>query len=459
MALKFFFLFLLLTIFRALISNISLFFVLRWLKSFPDIPRADQDFHFVIVIPVLKEQKVIKETLQYFLGMKYPIEKFTLLVVSTGKETTEFTKDGITIPSTGMIVDTFTREINQQYGFEVVKRIHYPDKQGKMVDQVNYAFDHIRDTLKISSEKFFVCLYNADSRPSLETLSYVANLSKIENGRVYQQSALFFDNWEAIGNKSGFLEKKYLLANGVLHSRWTLVHEIPRLFRQSYALKYLNMRMFLSHCVGHGLFLRGDFLKEIKSMPVGTVTEDLFFGYVLSLLGEPIRPLPVMEIAEMPSTFWGALNQKYVWFFGPLDHFSYESYFTLRYPGIANTFLRKWFTLQGILPAFIWLFQGWILLYIFWYPIIRGSYELMILSISAYIFYAPFSYWLILKNYSQLSNLTPYHSNIRSDEIFWVVVFSPLVTILHSFPPIFSLYSKVRFSITGKEPVKSKTER
>jgi hypothetical protein len=193
-------------------------------------------------------------------------------------------------------------------------------------------------------------------------------------------------------------------------------------------------------------------------MPTGTVTEDLFFGYILSVLGESINPIPVLEMAEMPNSFNSALMQKYVWFFGPLDHFNYEKYFLKKY-SCASRLMLRWFTLQGIIPAFIWLIQGWVLLYLFVYPIVSGQYSLLWISLLAFVFYGHLSYWIILKNYSKLTENASKSDKISSYDILRILIFSLPAVFLHSIPPIYTVYSKIRFLLIGTEPNKPKTER
>lgn len=454
-----FFFLLSITLIRAVIANVSMVLVLSWLKKSLLLVGRNTEKHFVIVIPVLREQKVIRETIHHFLNADYPKDKLTLLIVTTEREFAESQQTEAVGETTMSVVERLKKEVNEMYGQELVRSIHYPDVQGKMVDQLNYAFDHILGLFLSDRKNLFVAVYNADSKPNQETFASVSKLSSQNGGRVFQQSAIFFDNWHQIEKSRGFFEAKYLQTNAILQSRWTLAHEMPRFFRQSYFLKRWGKRIFLSHCVGHGLFLRGDLIEEVRKMPTGTLTEDLFFGYVLSLLGEPIQPIPVMEMAETPSTFSEALKQKYVWFFGPLDHFYYDRYFSLHYPDEASGFLRKWFAIQGIAPALIWMLQGWVFLFLFLYPTISGQYHFLWFSLVVFLFHSPFSYGIILANYSFLARACSKQDKIGWAEQFWCLLFTFSTAVIHSMPPLVSVYAKTKQYLTGREPHKPKTER
>ena len=71
---------------RTLYSNILLMVTLVWLNG-----RSDNLFarstkkakEFIIIIPVLREQKILEETLNHFLSMNYDLDKITIFLVST----------------------------------------------------------------------------------------------------------------------------------------------------------------------------------------------------------------------------------------------------------------------------------------------------------------------------------------------------------------------------------------
>lgn len=443
---------------RALYSNIMFTIVLIWLKSnrLEQSKRpAAQTKKFIIIIPVLREQKILKNTLNYFLSMNYPLDQLTLMIVSTEKELADAASHGFSGPTTVDLITKLKKTINQKLDQEIIVHLHYPLANGKMVHQINYAFGYILRNYKKKLDNLFVSIYNADSRPSLDTFSVIASLSKKHNLRVFQQSALFFDNLSTLKSNNNFLVKRYLMANAVLHSRWTMAHEIPRLLRQSFWINHFRRRFFLSHCVGHGLFLRGDFLQEIKAMPDTTVTEDLFFGYVLSLLGESINPVPVLEMAEAPTTISAALKQKYVWFFGPLDHFSYEKFAKKNFSDYTQITVMRWLTLQGIIPAIAWLLMGWLFIFVLIYPIAVDNYRLFGISCLLVLFYGPLSYCLVLF-FSQKLNKICY---ISCWDYFWLACFSLPAAVLHSLPPIFTILTKLNYFFTKQEPRKPKTER
>ncbi|NQV88014.1 MAG: glycosyltransferase [Parcubacteria group bacterium] len=444
----------LLLFFRTVYSTLQLLTSIYWLEKnrHKDISIPNEDIQFFILIPVLREQKILENTVNNFLKLDYKKTKITIFLISTEKENLDAHGKKYFGYTTMDLIKKIKNQTNAIHKKQIIKHIHYPHTTGKMVDQLNFALEQINETTK-KREGVFFAIYNADSKPHIDSFNKVSALARNKKIRVFQQSSLFLSNFSDM-EKESWLSEKYLKTNAVLHSRWTLAHEIPRMLRQSFFLNTYKKRFFLSHCVGHGLFLRADLVTDIGKIPDTTMTEDLFLGYNLSLLGESINPVPVLENAEAPNNFIGALKQKYVWFFGPLDHFNYERFFKLKYGTKVNSILIKWFTLQGILPAIAWLLMGWVLIAVLIYPIVLGDHWLLLVSMLIIILYGPIGYLLVMIYAKKIGLL-----DARISDYFWIPVFIIPTVFLHSLPPIYSIFSKSRKFFTGKDPDKPKTER
>lgn len=425
---------------------------LGWLRKARHLKGSTEKL-FVIIIPVLREQQVLRSTVEWFLRLNYLTSKVNIVLVTTEKE---FYEKHVSHEKTDTI--QLASSLEREYP-GLIRHLHYPHIDGKMVDQVNYAFTKVLDeSSRKNDDDVFLALYNADSRPHLDTLQWVSSLAAVSDGRVFQQSSVFFDNFKSLSRGNGLLSTRLLQANAVLQTRWTLAHEIPRLLRQTFLLTRFKTRQFLTHCVGHGLFLRRDIVRELRGMPTGTMTEDLSFGFILSLLGEPIRPIPVLESAEMPNSIVGALRQKYVWFFGPMDHVAYARSFLKHYAERASRWLVGWFVIQGLLPALAWLVAGWILLYIITFPIFTGSISYYVLGWGNALFYL-FTFFLTTLNIGFLNRLSFRKESINFGEALGALLFIFPMILLHSLPPLVSVLAKVQFALTGRDPVKPKTER
>lgn len=433
---------------RAVSDNIWLFITLRWLnkngKSL-HLGIHKSCVNFILIIPVLREQKVLAKTIDHFEKFHYNLKKIKIIIVSTEKEFVGEIKKG---RSTIDLINKIKEKKNREHGFDLIEHLHYPKTDGKLVDQLNFAFRHILSR-KIDFKNTFIGIYNADSKPDLYTLDYISENSQEKNHDIFQQSALYFDNFKDLETGRSFIEEKILKANAVLQTRWTLAHELPRMKRQSFFINKYGSRFSLAHVVGHGLFLRMSLIEELKKIPDDTVNEDLFFGYILSLLKKPINPVPLLESAETPNGFLNSLKQKYVWFFGPLEYLDYRKYFLKSFPNRAkDRAAADWLSLQGLISAAAWFFSGWMMLYIIIYPLAVSDVRLFLLALGVFFIYGPLSYFIITVKY-----------RMKTTDRFWLPFMSFPVTVVHSLPPIFSVLAKLNQIITDQKPSKPKTER
>ena len=199
-------------------------------------------------------------------------------------------------------------------------------------------------------------------------------------------------------------------------------------------------------------------MRELRRLPAETLTEDLFIGFVLSLLGEPIHPVPVFESATMPHSLASTLLQKYVWFYGPMDHITYARVFLKSNPERASLWLVSWFALKGLIPAVAWLFSGWMVLFVIGFTVFSGTIWTIALSASALLLYLS-TFGLTICRYALRNEMTGKRQFVRKSEGIMVFLFLIPIFVLHSLPPLLSVVTKIRSIVTRIRPFKPKTER
>ncbi|MBU1200853.1 glycosyltransferase [Patescibacteria group bacterium] len=367
----------------------TLFFLLRslsWLKaanteSLKSIIEDKPQVH--ILIPALREQKRIIDTIKYFQKHILIEDNVDLIIVTTQRE---FEKKFSGL-STNQLVKNFIAENNCSN----ISIIDSPHQTGIKAHQLNYALDQIDDDS-------FITVYDADSRPHPRTFeAFYSELAKNPKAKVFQQSAVFFNNFKSL--KSSFLR-----SSAILQSRWTLAHELPRLFRQSFGEGKFIKKYAYAHVVGHGLFIDINVLKSVGGFPAQTITEDLFLGYLLRASGHSIYPLPLLESSDAPTTVKSLWGQKYVWFFGPLKMITYLKYV------LKNTRKLKVFdlsvpwimTVQGMISATAWLVSGPFIFLLLASPLLTQNITMVLFAWLAVFTYGPLQFFITLIYYQKL---------------------------------------------------------
>jgi hypothetical protein len=252
----------------------------------------------------------------------------------------------------------------RQAGGGTVRHWHYPEPDGGMVQQLNYAIRGETERALAGGtglDELFFAIYNADSRPHPGTLRAAAALIAAHAdapggpARLIQQSAVFTAN---LADLPPGLAGAVLEGAGWLQSRWTMSREIPRLRRQAgYARRHRGGTLMpLAHCVGHGPMIRADLFAELGGLPESTGNEDLALGYLACAAGVPIDPLPLLEEADTPVTLGSWLSQARQWF---LSYPQYPAAAALAAAGGHGTPARRgWLTVQGLARGALWLGQS-----------------------------------------------------------------------------------------------------
>ncbi len=469
----------------------------------------------IVCLPMLREQRLVEKTLSYFQSMLPPAGDYTIIVVSTKKEEVQkrqrrtqldsFCQEVLSGSSEQYLIDTYiglfdvdrlcliisqlkkcatdaeayslveriydqlpsTRELAEYFvrngtsNGPSVHVIEYPGADGVMAHQVNYAAAWAAKHVPNASESFFA-IYNADSRPDKATfvsLAHSVDTFEHRHGQtvnILQQSSLFLSNYTTFPSD---FQGTLLRVCALMQSKWTLVHELDRLRTQStYAPTAkgtwwdIITRSRISHCVGHGLFIRLSYLLN-HPLPTALVTEDLPFGFYRSCERTPIVPIPLLENAESPATLSGVLNQKRVWFWPYVQYLSCRAR-VLTQGDYQSRFEVNWLTTQGLTVGFIWLLQS----FAFFLPLVGGilykDLTLLILwMLTLYCYWV----WPVKRIHKVLPELMPEcpAKHVGWREFAGIVPFLAL----YSLGPWLTVVDSLKCRFFGCTPQKKKTER
>ncbi len=387
----------------------------------------------IILLPLLREQAVVKELLDYFLSIPYPRLKIQIILITTEKENKEKAKRRVKVKSLfndlsrgkslfeikgkhlglfpGNVLENIYfkfkkhplsfQELKTYYNnypttFDLTKRIiahlpeskrqqvyliHYPKTKGVMAHQLNYGVRYIKKFMvRNEGSKVYVGVYNADSKPNKNTFMVLGKSAldvKTESGsfpEVFQQISAYCHNYFEYPNT---FQGWFLKASSIVQTRWGLGSEIPMLIRQSSfwgkKRKKINLieKIFEppAYCVGHGMFVRLDILQKVGLFPTETLNEDLALGYYLTLNKIPIRPIPALENVENPDTISMLITQKASWFWGMIDYLDYYKYVRLKVKD--NDKLRTLLTTtKGLMRDGLSWLLGSIILFIFLFMVL-----------------------------------------------------------------------------------------
>ncbi len=393
------------------------------------------DFNFIIIIPVLNEGKIIKDTIEYFLKLLKPFGNSKLVIVTTDKE---FLK--IDCPEGNTI------NILKSINYNKLIKINYPGVNGKMAHQLNFAIDYLVKNNILDHQ--LVGIYNADSRPEEKTFSWIATNFNLGD-KIFQQYGNYFNNLASIYKKD-FFSKIILFSSSAWQNRWSIGFEIFNNLKQSSFLnnKKLPLLYPLNYCIGHGLFFTKDVFFDVGGFSENMHNEDAILGLELCYKKEYIKPIPYFDYADSPNSLKSLFFQKATWFFGPFQSFSY--YKILRKNNKESGLFRLFvLSCKLFLHAVYWFFGPLMLLYFFIYSLIIKNFSLFILIYSIYLVIPNFIAYLLSKK----------DKKIKTYQAFiYIFIGSFFAYILHGLSACYSILCFVYSLFTKKETEKYKTK-
>ena len=390
---------------------------------------------FHILIPVLREQEIIEDTIHHFAHLS---GDYHVYIITTEKE--DFQKSNSKrIPEKYKRLST-TKKLAERYlnsHSDVAKKvsiIHFPETYGVVAHQYNYALEQLEGTV---SDTDFIIVYNADSRVSKNILLKYEELIQSEKDcRVVQQSAAFLANYK---NLSSFLKSIALL-----QTRWTMAHEIPRLLNAKGSFGISEG----AHVVAHGLCIQYKFFRDIGWFPQDFLNEDLPLGYFIRLHGAKIYLLRELENADTPTSVKSMFNQYRTWFYGLLYYPVYIRK-ALKNQKFKKNEVVVW-GLKYCVRAVLWfgLSITWLLLFVL--PILLNRPFLVWLSLLSFVIYAPVSFLLVYLTVGR-------DFGIKTE--FMPIALSPIVFLTHSFGPLMAVFDLINSILFKRSIYKNKTER
>jgi len=429
-------------------SYLCLFYKLK--QGDKKIPDKSTKKVLFILIPALREQEIIENTVLKFIELKNFYFDIKIAVVTSIREISY--KRDIDIPTTEEIL---TQSIHTGKLSRHKNRIHIfqdQDAQGNMATQLNYAIEKIKTFM--GSDMFYV-IYNADSIVSETTLNKLAELMEQYPDKEFavQQPCAFVRDMHPNANQ-------FTNAMSLYQSWYCLGHE-SRLVRNygTRSEKYWgkNKNTKLGVVVGHGSGMTIKINTDNGGYPTDLLTEDLTFGFIISANNVPILSLPALELADVPNHFTTFIKQKSVWFWNFLGYA--KCYQKALKRGHSHFRLIPLF-LQGLGAGAYWFFDTFFIIIPFMGAIILHSYWVLLFSIaSVFIFYIIPQYFLLKKLPAVLraQNFPDYASNVESISFIKLLPNLFLIILTNSIGAWIATLRAITYLITGKLPIKYRT--
>ncbi len=329
-----------------------------WLKrNRRSEPAGGKDAGFLLVVPVLEEERIIRETVAYFLSLLDGFPDSRLVIVTTDKELSNRAREresfaefvaacGSTeklqrrtklatgrMPDNGLALAPMkaealrlwaekpnTIDLLAEMRADKLLVINYPRTDGRMAHQLNYAIRYLLEN-RLWEDGQLLGVYNADSRPEPDTLRYLA-AHRGPGYEVFQQYGDYLGNHEDILRRPA-LERAILLASSAWQNRWSVGFELFNNFKQALLADReagsVDLLYPFNYCVGHGLFFTRPVAEETGGFSEDTQNEDAVFGLELNFRKRYIRPVPYFDRASSPDSVRSLFLQKATWFFGPFQ--------------------------------------------------------------------------------------------------------------------------------------------
>jgi cellulose synthase/poly-beta-1,6-N-acetylglucosamine synthase-like glycosyltransferase len=275
----------------------------------------------------------IAGTLRGLLAARYPADRARLVVVTKAAE--DASPHPAMAESTGALVERLLAEL-PPYEAKRLTHLVMPGP-GRKAEQLNWALRPealaaVLEEHALDPRRVFVAVSDADSVPDPDTYRWIAGQELGGHGALaYQGVTLSLGNWAALdlrGRISAIQQSSIFIRVSIAR----LINEVKRIRLIEAALGWLPAWLARlarpalelcfrrsQICLGHHQLVRLDLLQRLGGFPTRGATEDSTLGYLLGARGVLIRPLPTVELTDLPETKAKILRQNARWYKGVLD--------------------------------------------------------------------------------------------------------------------------------------------
>lgn len=254
-----------------------------------------------VLLPALREQKIVDETINWFKKIKYK-GNIKYIVVTTEREEYENKINNIKEETTSQLVDKKLKKIKD----DRFMHIHYPETKGNKSSQMNYAVDQILKT-ETDLENTYISVFDFDSKPDVNTFNELNKVAILRNNPdAINQVPLCFKNYEDFSKDKS---KILLLLYTFQHTIRSCAIEKMKLLVSSLT----NMKV-PQYFMGACMHIKLQSLIDNEKFPI--FVDDLTLGYRMSIKNGNFAYLPTYNYTLIPNKVYDYVNSAVLIFKG-----------------------------------------------------------------------------------------------------------------------------------------------
>lgn len=384
-----------------------------------------------VLLPALREQKIVNETIEWFKKIKYK-GKIKYIIITTEREEHENKINNIDEITTSQLVDKKLNKIKD----DRFLHIHYPKTNGNKSSQMNYAVDEILKN-ETDLENTYISVFDFDSKPDLNTFNGLNKVAKLRNNPdAINQVPLCFKNYVEFSKDRS---KIMLLLYALQHTIRSCAIEKMKLLVSS--LTNLKVPQYF---MGACMHIKLKSLIENDKFPI--FVDDLTLGYRLSIKNGNFAYLPNYNYTLIPNKIYDYVNSAVLIFKGISTYIS-----EIRRSKGKNLWGKVKMFIAGTGNIIVFTITPYIIIFYYLYSVISLKYTLL--------------FWLLLSIpylWSIASYINFKHEGFKNDKkitSFIAFLLSPIWYIFRPFG-FFTYLKRLVVSKILKSDIKyKKTER
>ncbi|MBA4492991.1 glycosyltransferase [Paenactinomyces guangxiensis] len=437
----------------AWVLNLNIWRSLSWSRKYV-LESADEGTkpNLLLFIPVLREQVHLREVMEHMGSLPFSGRK-QIVLITTEREIAE--NGGNQAGTTLEVAQELVAEFDQTHP-GLYRLIHCPYVISNKSTQTNYALSVILQEGEWDARKTYVGCYDADSRPGKNTLISLQHLVTEEEKKnrgwpiAIQQPSLYLKNFFGVS--------WYLKLEALFQTRWVLGHEI-RTQRRSTQM-HSDWNPPYAYCVGHGMFIRLDFLHRTNGYP--DPVDDVPMGFRLNFAGIPIHPLPTYDLSEVAPSVSELVAQSGRWslpsFIIWQEHKKTKKILPVRSVR-AGVLLVK-----GMIDSFTWVHVALHFISLLCLLLSGADTKLLLLTLAAVYLDSGLGILMMLGYLPGFSDDVPWsYSRLNPFLQMWLLIASPVRGMIRGLGPVLGIFvwfrlmrKGVNFPKTERAPLKQK---